>query len=647
MSGTYLVSVGLSALILLGIRLMSSPKTARQGNRLAAASLLMAIFFVLYSNQILSSLLLWVAIATGGSIGYLLAIRVSMIKMPQMVALLNGCGGGASALVALIEIIERSAQMDFFTRTSSQLALLVGGITLSGSLIAAAKLDLRLPQKPVVIPQAKLISLILLLTAVVLAFVAATNLAPQTVVLMSSLVITLSLVLGILFAIRVGGADMPVTISLLNACSGLAAAISGFTISEPLLVAVGAIIGASGLILTKIMCSAMNRSLISILQGNTIVCTDSQTITPTVEHRSTPGQGQSPAELIRNANSVIIVPGYGMAVAQAQMQVKKIADLLEQKGVDVKFAIHPVAGRMPGHMNVLLAEADVPYEKLYEMKEINPGFKDTDVVLVVGASDVINPAANTAEGTPIYGMPVLNVAEARHVIICNLDTKPGYSGVENALYSMSHVSLLPGNAAATLAKLASEISDPSCLENGITDAQVQTSAGVLKEARSVIIVPGYGMAVAQAQMHVKKVMDLLEQRGVDVKFAIHPVAGRMPGHMNVLLAEADVPYEKLYEMKEINPGFKDTDAVLVVGASDVINPAANTAQGTPIYGMPVLHVDQARQVIICNLDTKPGYSGVENTLYTMKHVSLLLGNASTTLENLINALQGGRSDIPT
>ena len=586
MTDTYLISLTLSVLILLGIRLMSSPKTAVNGNRLAAISMFAAVVFVLYRNEIVQLPLLWIAIGTGGMLGYLMAVRITMIKMPQTVALLNGCGGGASALVALIEIMERFAQMDILMRASSQLALLVGGATLSGSLIAAAKLDLRITQKPVVIRHYSLVSMALLIAVAVLASISAAYLLPDAIFIMSLLAVSLSLLLGIIFAIRVGGADMPITISLLNACSGLAAAITGFTLSEPLLVAIGAIVGASGLILTKIMCSAMNRSLGSVLRGGSGKRVYENNVAPATEQAANIDgtQGKSPAELLRNARSVIIVPGYGMAVAQAQMDVKKVMDLLEQRGTDVKFAIHPVAGRMPGHMNVLLAEADVPYEKLLEMNEINSIFKDTDVVLVVGASDVVNPAANTAEGTPIYGMPVLHVAEASRVLICNLDTKPGYSGVENTLYSMPHVSIILGSAAVTLDQLAVELSLDACSQNSSSELTGESPANLLKNAQSVIIVPGYGMAVAQAQWHVKKIMDLLEQRGAEVKFAIHPVAGRMPGHMNVLLAEADVPYEKLCEMSEINSRLKDTDVVLVVGSSDVINPAANTAEGTPIYG---------------------------------------------------------------
>ena len=310
----------------------------------------------------------------------------------------------------------------------------------------------------------------------------------------------------------------------------------------------------------------------------------------------------------------------------------------------MRFAIHPVAGRMPGHMNVLLCEADVPYEQLYEMDAINDGFKECDAALVIGANDVANPAANTAEGTPIYGMPVLNVADAKHVIICNYDLKPGYAGVENPLYHKKEgVSLMLGDAKDTLQALCSELNanEAQTAPTGakkIAETPVEEAGEWLHDAKEVIIVPGYGMALAQAQKLVKQLADKLERQGKEVKFAIHPVAGRMPGHMNVLLCEADVPYEQLYEMDAIDDEFKECDVAMVIGANDVVNPAANTAKGTPIYGMPVLSVDQAKHVIICNYDLKPGYAGVDNPLYHKPGVTLLLGDAQATLQSLLTSV---------
>ncbi|MGB4326440.1 MAG: NAD(P)(+) transhydrogenase (Re/Si-specific) subunit beta, partial [Bacillota bacterium] len=517
------ISVVLAGLVLLGIRWMSSPKTAVRGNRLSALSMLAAILLVLWKNQILTVPLLWIAMAIGSVIGYVMAVRATMIQMPQMVALLNGLGGGASALVALAEILDSYAGLPVFNKVAGQLGLIVGGLTFSGSLIAAAKLDRRMTQKPIVLKNHNL----LLNGSIVLMLVLAGLTIPfeSAAVLISVIVLVLSLAYGILFAIRVGGADMPITISLLNSFSGLAGSIVGFTISEPLLVAVGAIVGASGLILTQIMCKAMNRSLSHVLSG-AIATPPAEKVPaaakPDEEIAAEPPEPQvpekkTPGEILAEAKKVIIVPGYGMALAQAQSHVKQLMDLLEERGTEVKFGIHPVAGRMPGHMNVLLAEVDVPYEKLCEMDDINPEFPETDVAIVVGACDVVNPAANTAEGTPIYGMPILNVDEAKHVIVCNLDTQPGYSGVENPLYEMDHVYMLLGDAKETLDMLIQSLKRAQAGEPweaevaGAQDAAAasdaigkKTPGEILAEAKKVIIVPGYGMALAQAQSHVKQ-----------------------------------------------------------------------------------------------------------------------------------------------
>jgi len=643
------VSIVLAGLVLLGIKWMSSPKTAVRGNRLSAFSMLAAIVLVLWKNKILNASLLWIAMAIGSVVGYIMSVRATMIQMPQMVALLNGLGGGASALVALAEIIDSYGSLPAFNKIAGQLGLIVGGLTFSGSLIAAAKLDRRMTQKPIVLRNH---NLLLNGSIIVMLILAALTLGMESAALpVSVLILVLSLTYGVLFAIRVGGADMPITISLLNSFSGLAGSIVGFTISEPLLVAVGAIVGASGLILTQIMCKAMNRSLANVLsgaiaappkeaKGKAPAAQKPQQVAPEPENP----EKKTPGEVLAEAKKVIIVPGYGMALAQAQSQVKQLMDILEDRGTEVKFAIHPVAGRMPGHMNVLLAEVDVPYEKLCEMDDINPEFAETDVAIVVGACDVVNPAANTAEGTPIYGMPVLDVDKAKHVIVCNLDTNPGYSGVDNPLYEMDHVYMLLGDAKQTLDMLIQNLRSGGSQEPAAsTTSSKKTPGEVLAEAKKVIIVPGYGMALAQAQSQVKQLMDILEDRGTEVKFAIHPVAGRMPGHMNVLLAEVDVPYEKLCEMDDINPEFAETDVAIVVGACDVVNPAANTAEGTPIYGMPVLDVDKAKHVIVCNLDTNPGYSGVDNPLYEMDHVYMLLGDAKQTLDMLIKELQSRES----
>jgi NAD(P) transhydrogenase subunit beta len=446
-----ITTIILSIIVLMGIKLMSSPKTAVRGNQLGAISMILSIVLVLLYNKIVDVKILWVAMMVGGIIGFLLAKKVTMIQMPQMVALLNGSGGAASALVALVVIFETYTQMNGFNRFTSQLALIVGSVTLSGSLIAAGKLDRRITQKPVILNGHNIITYAALI--MMACFLIVGSIATYTTVIIVTLVsFVVALAFGVLFAIRVGGADMPITISLLNSFSGLAASICGLSIGDPLLVSVGAIVGASGIILTGIMCKAMNRSFIEVLSGN-IVTENNESNSVETDENSEQKEVMDIPEVFRKAKRVIIAPGYGMALAQAQHHVKRLMDTLESQGKEVQFAIHPVAGRMPGHMNVLLAEVDIPYDKLHEMDEINPEFKDSDVVIVIGACDVVNPAAITAEGTPIYGMPILRVDEAKHIIVCNMDTEPGYSGVPNPLYNQQNVHLMLGNAAETLDEL--------------------------------------------------------------------------------------------------------------------------------------------------------------------------------------------------
>ena len=648
-----------------GIKMMSSPATAVSGNLLGAASMAGAIIVTLVSEGIVGIGVLWVAMAVGTVLGYIMAVRVAMIEMPQMVALLNGFGGGSSAIVSLMTLVATvwaASTVTFgeFEKVTAVLGLIVGGITFSGSLIAASKLAGKINQRPIIFERQSAINNLALIVTMVLGVSAIVS-DGAAMVVYAVLVLIGSLAYGVLFTIKVGGADMPITVSLLNSFSGVAASISGFAIGNPLLIAIGAVVGASGLILTQIMCRAMNRTLGQVLAGKTTVLhkANGQKAAAGSSEPSRPIQpqlGGAPAQaspatvqpapagepnyirLARSAKSVIVVPGYGMALAQAQGDVKALMDRLEAGGAQVKVAIHPVAGRMPGHMNVLLAEVDVPYDKLYEMDQVNDEFAQTDLAIVVGANDVINPAANTAEGTPIYGMPILNVHQAKHVVIFNYDTKPGYAGVDNPLYQPSDkVTLLLGDAATTVRKFMGDIEATASAGDSADPAESRAEyVQITREAKSVIVVPGYGMALAQAQGDVKALMDRLEAGGAQVKVAIHPVAGRMPGHMNVLLAEVDVPYDKLYEMDQVNDEFAQTDLAIVVGANDVINPAANTAEGTPIYGMPILNVHQAKHVVIFNYDTKPGYAGVDNPLYQPSDkVTLLLGDAAKTVREFM------------
>lgn len=474
----YIICGILVAGVLAGIAMMSRVGSAAYGNALSAVCTAAAIIITLYKYGILSDYLLWFSMAAGLAAGLIGAGRVKMIQMPETVALLNGFGGAASALVAAITVLE-GHEADPFPMLTAGLALGIGIITLTGSLVAGAKLHKLLPQKPIVWERHPAITAIsAILTAATIVAMVFVRTGSPLLLLLIILVTLVSGFFGVAFAIRVGGADMPITISLLNSLSGVAGAIAGMAISDPLLVSIGGVVGASGLLLTQIMCRAMNRSLIDILLGKTYMSVKIKPVNSTAadmltaygtdgtrhgadgakQEEPSPEQEKSPSQLLSEAKKVIIVPGYGMALAQAQELVKKLADKLEANGTDVVFAIHPVAGRMPGHMNVLLCEVDIPYDKLHEMDEINRQFAQCDVAVVIGANDVINPAANTAQGTPIYGMPVLDVGKAKHLIICNYDLKPGYAGVENPLYSKKHgVTLLPGDAKETLSGLLSNL----------------------------------------------------------------------------------------------------------------------------------------------------------------------------------------------
>ena len=469
----------LSVVVLIGISLMSRVRTAVTGNLISALSVLLGIVITIYYREIYSAWNIFIFMLIGVLIGSLLTRRVKMIQMPQLVALLNGVGGFASALVGVLSILGIGVLINeypIFVDVTAVLAIIVGLVTLFGSLVAAGKLHKLLPQKPVIWRCHSVILnglIIILIGVVALTLFADKN--TFTIATILILGVVASSLFGYVFAIRVGGADMPITISLLNSLSGVAGAIAGMAINDIILVSVGGIVGASGLFLTQIMCKAMNRSLADILLGKTstliknkvvetestgyigtfettetILTSNSMEASEMVEKPET-NDNKNESEVIKSAKSVIIVPGYGMALAQAQHLVKKLAERFEDNGAEVKFAIHPVAGRMPGHMNVLLAEADIPYDKLFEMDEVNDDFKETDVVVVIGANDVINPAARDAKDTPIYGMPVLNVDEAKTLFICNFDLQPGYAGVDNPLYLRTNgVYMMLGDAKDSL-----------------------------------------------------------------------------------------------------------------------------------------------------------------------------------------------------
>ena len=478
MAITITIAILILAGFIVGIRLMQSPQTALWGNRLGALSMVAAITwtFIATGHGTPNAAILFIVI--GGIIGLILGQSVKMIHMPQTVALLNGFGGAASALVvwaALLSYGGEGAAMLFWS--TSGLAMGIGALTFSGSIIAVLKLQGLAFRKPVQLNwHGHLLRITILIAALLVLF----NVAfmGQYYPILLPLVALLALLAGFLMTLRIGGADMPIVISLLNSFSGIAAAIAGLAVENLILAGTGALVGVAGLILTRIMCRAMNRSLLAVLAGFTPGTPEKaidkekteETIEPgpeTIEKpvdssEQDPGDAKSDstndlAQLLKDAQRIIIVPGYGMAVAQAQNAVGQLAAALEKQGKEVKFAIHPVAGRMPGHMNVLLAEAGIDYEKLMDMDAINPQFDHADLVIAVGACDVINPAANAAEGTPISGMPILNAEKAKNVIVCNLDEKPGYSGVDNILYEQSHVITIWGNAAETIPELTEKV----------------------------------------------------------------------------------------------------------------------------------------------------------------------------------------------
>jgi NAD(P) transhydrogenase subunit beta len=398
-------------------------------------------------------------LAIGSVLGAIAAYKVQMTDMPQMVGLLNGLGGAASALVAVAEfwrLLQHAEAVPLDANISMLLDVLIGGVTFTGSMIAFAKLQGIMSGSPITFPLQQPINALLLGSYVVgSAFLL---MEPHNLTAFLGIV-AVSLVLGVMFVIPIGGGDMPVVISLLNSFSGLAAAAAGFVVMNNMLIIAGALVGASGIILTEIMCKAMNRSLISVLfgafgSGGSAVAGGGSGITDTTVRSIDAEEG---AMMLGYARSVVIVPGYGMAVAQAQHSVRELADQLERMGVEVKYAIHPVAGRMPGHMNVLLAEANVPYEQLYDMEDINPQFEQTDVALVIGANDVVNPAARSDANSPIYGMPILEVDRAKQTIVIKRGMSTGFAGVDNELFYKDKTTMLFGSAKDMVAKLVSEV----------------------------------------------------------------------------------------------------------------------------------------------------------------------------------------------
>lgn len=441
-------------ILILGIWLFRWPNTAKLGNLTAAFALTCAAALVLYRSGTLYPYIVLISLVIGSAVGYWVARKVTMIQIPAMVAFQNGAGGLASFLISFVELMRGSQHLGAVNEFFGLLGLTTGALTFSGSMIAGGKLSNKLGQTPRILPKHTWLVMINL-AAIVALIIAVLFAPPGSQIFLYVLIVLLSILFGIIFSIRIGGADMPVLISFLNATTGLAAAFCGMIIENKLLISCGATVGASGSILTYVMCRAMNRSLFRVF-----VPLETSRQNPVVNNRQTltadPVEKnglQKAVELVRKAKKVIIIPGYGMALAQAQFKVVELASILESMRIQVKFAIHPVAGRMPGHMNVLLAEAEIDYDKLYEMDEINPEFSQTDAVLIFGACDVVNPAAVEIEGTPISGMPILTAHDAEKIIICNFDANPGYSGVENTLYENPKTIMLLGDAGSTATEL--------------------------------------------------------------------------------------------------------------------------------------------------------------------------------------------------
>ncbi|MBP6445515.1 MAG: NAD(P)(+) transhydrogenase (Re/Si-specific) subunit beta [Saprospiraceae bacterium] len=454
----YLVA---SILFISGIKMLNKPASARKGNQLSAIGMIIAIIATMFQLDILSLPEVLICIVIGSAIGYYISQKVQMTEMPEMVAIFNGFGGLASLFVGLsdfwLESVEKGEIIDNITLVSILVSILIGGITFTGSMVAYGKLSGKVSGNAIVFTGQHFVNLLLL----VVAFVGGgLVLWQQDMMIGLWALVAISLILGILVVIPIGGADMPVVISLLNSYSGMAACATGFVLNNYMLIVAGALVGSSGIILTNIMCKGMNRSLLNVVMGGFGQTSGS---TPSAGGKSDMVVKEVGVEeaaiLFDSASSVVIVPGYGMAVAQAQHIIKELMDVLLKKNINVRFAIHPVAGRMPGHMNVLLAESNVPYDRLLEPEEIDDDLANTDIVYVVGANDVVNPAARHDKNSPIFGMPIINADKAKTVIVSKRSMASGYAGIENELFGYPNCLMLFGDAKATLTKVVNEIKE--------------------------------------------------------------------------------------------------------------------------------------------------------------------------------------------
>ncbi len=456
MIATYFIQfsyIAAAALFILSLRWLSHPTTARRGVRAGEIGMVLAVVGTLVHHEIVSYQWILVGFVLGSAIGLPLAVFMPMTHVPQRTALSHAFGALAAALVGTAEYYLHTGELSTFTMAALSLEVILGFLTFTGSLMAFGKLQDLLPSRPIVYKAQNAVNLSLLAVAVAVAVYLVMN--PGRSELFPVMAV-LSLLFGVLLIIPIGGADMPTVISLLNSYAGLSAAAMGFVLDNNLLIVAGALDGSSGFILSVIMCRAMNRSFTNVLFGG---FGQVQVATTGAEQRSVrSATAEEAAAILEASSSVVVIPGYGMAVAQAQHKVRELYDALTRRGVDVKFAIHPVAGRMPGHMNVLLAEADIPYDRLIEMEEINPEFPRADVALVIGANDVTNPAARHDKASPIYGMPILDVDKARTVMVIKRSMNPGFAGVENELYYMERTMMLFGDAKVFVGELVKEMS---------------------------------------------------------------------------------------------------------------------------------------------------------------------------------------------
>ncbi|MFQ3189118.1 MAG: NAD(P) transhydrogenase subunit beta [Paraglaciecola sp.] len=449
-----------AALFIFGLKLLGHPSSARKGNFLSAIAMLIAIVVTMFDNSIVSFQMIAIAMLAGSIVGVLAARLIAMTAMPEMVSLLNGIGGLASLFVAWATV-EANSEFTIFTMIVTFLALLIGGVTFSGSLIAWAKLSERISGRSVTFAGQAVFNSFLVLAIILTAylFVAQPTMLAGITIDFNLVLYTamgFALLFGIMLVLPIGGADMPVVISLLNSYSGLAACAAGFALHNNILIVAGSLVGASGIILTNIMCKAMNRSLSNVLFSGFMSVTKTDMV---IEGEVKPLSAEDAYYVLEAAQSVVVIPGYGMAVAQAQHAMKELQKLLEANGAEVAYAIHPVAGRMPGHMNVLLAEADVSYEQLFEMDEINKRIQNFDVAMVIGANDVVNPAAREMKGSPIYGMPVINADLAKNVFVLKRGMASGFAGIDNPLFFKPNCRMIFGDAKETLGVMIRQFSD--------------------------------------------------------------------------------------------------------------------------------------------------------------------------------------------